>query len=255
VTQINDSTEEQYIIIDGYGDTPKLRIDKEWLKDIYQNPANDEKDLEFTKKQEYFDEKSKSANDILISDFNNGGISDAVFIYDSDTTFAYYNSGEIKEISANANWGGECECENGAPLYYNKKTDEFLAVSTYSSYKNYSFYDFSDGDYKLKNEYTWREIITPWDVEKWIENPNFEGFLQDENLTLDDLKKLDEGELLGFAWALGTFDRVNQYMVDDKEVNETEWQNYIDDFINADDCILLCSDNADLQNYRSNSAW
>jgi hypothetical protein len=135
----------------------------------------------------------------------------------------------------------------GMPLYYNKKTDEFLTFSQASSYKNYSFYEFSHGDYKLKNEYIWREIIDVWDVEKWADFPTIDWWLNDFNLTFEDLKKLEEDdELLGYAWVIGTFDRVNQYTIDDKEVTEAEWQKTIDDFIAADDTVLLCPDNTDL---------
>jgi hypothetical protein len=212
----------------------------------YKGKMAYEKYLEFTKMQKYLDEKLSYTNNLLIDDLNNDGISDAVLVYDSDTIFAYYRNGEIKKLSANANWGGECECENGAPLYYNKNTNEFLTESTASRYKNYSFYCFSDGEYKLQDEYIWREIIDVWDVEKWADFPNIEYFLEQENLTFEDLKKLDEGELLGYAWVIGTFDRVNQYTVNDKEVTEAEWRKAIDDFINADSCYLLCPDNTDL---------
>jgi hypothetical protein len=70
--------------------------------------------------------------------------------------------------------------------------------------------------------------------------------LNDLNITFEELKKLDEGELLGIAWTLGTFDRVNYYTIDDKEVTEVQWQKAIDDFINADDTILLCPEITDL---------
>jgi uncharacterized protein YceK len=148
-------------------------------------------------------------NKMLTADINNDGTDDAIYINNYCATFAYYSGGEIKEIRAEANWGGELE-GGGAPLYYNKKTDEFLAESTASSYKNYSFYEFSDGEYKLKNEYIWREIKT----------------------LIDDM---------------GSFNRVNQYTIDDKEVTESKWRKTIDDFIGDEDTVLLCPDNTDLE--------
>jgi hypothetical protein len=134
----------------------------------------------------------------------------------------------------------------GMPLYYNKNTDEFLTLSVASSYKNYSFYEFSDGEYKLKNEHIWREIIEVWDLDKWNEMPNLESYLETTDLTFEDLSKLNDSELLGHAWVIGTFDRVYQYTIDEKQVTEAEWQKAIDDFINDDDTILLCPDNTDL---------
>jgi hypothetical protein len=213
----------------------------------YKGKIAYEKYLEFTKKQEYLAEKSKyDDNKILIDDINNDGTDDIIYINNWSATFAYYHNGEIKEIRAEANWGGELE-GGGAPLYYNKETDEFLTVSTASSYRNYSFYEFSEGEYKLKNKYIWRELIVPWDIDKWTEMPNLESFLEKDGITFEDLKKLNESELLGIAWTLGTFDRVNLYTIDEKEVTEAEWQKAIDEFIAADDTILLCPENTDLE--------
>jgi hypothetical protein len=122
-----------------------------------------------------------------------------------------------------------------------------LTFSAANSYKNYSFYELSDGEYKLKNKHIWRELIVPWEVDKWADFPNIDYFLEEENLTFEDLKKLKEDDdLLGYAWVIGTFDRVNYYTIDDKEVAETEWRTTIDDFINDDDTILLCPENTDL---------
>jgi Icc-related predicted phosphoesterase len=213
----------------------------------YKGKIAYEKYLELTKKQEYLTEKSNyDDTKILIDDINSDGTDDIIYINNYSSTFAYYKNGEIKEIRAEANWGGELE-GGGAPLYFNKRTDKFLTESTASSYKNYSFYEFSDGVYKLQYEYIWRELIVPWKVDKWADFPNIERFLEEENLTFDDLSKLeDEGELLGIAWSLGTFDRVNYYTIDDKEVTETDWQKAIEDFINDEDTILLCPDNTDL---------
>jgi hypothetical protein len=176
----------------------------------YKGKMAYEKYLEFTKKQEYLAEKSKyDDNKILIDDINNDGTDDIIYINDYSATFAYYHNGEIKEIRAEANWGGELE-GGGAPLYYNKNADEFLTESTASRYKNFSFYEFSDGEYKLKNEYIWRELKIPLDDE-------------------------------------GSFERVNKYMIDGTEAAEAEWQKAIYDFINDDDTILLCPDNTDLE--------
>jgi hypothetical protein len=213
----------------------------------YKGKMAYEKYLEFTKKQEYFDIALSDANNILIDDFNKDGISDAVLVSNTYTDFAYYHNGEIRGISANAYYGGLCKCGKGAPLYYNKKTNEFLALNTASRYMNYNFYGFSDGEYMLKNEYIWREIIDVWDIDKWKEMPNLESYLETADLTFEDLQKLNEGELLGQAWVIGTFDRVNQYTIDDKEVTEAEWQKAIDDFIAADDTVLLCPKNTDLE--------
>jgi hypothetical protein len=212
----------------------------------YKGKMAYEKYLEFTKKQEYLAEKSNyDDTKILIDDINNDGIDDIIYINDLSATFVYYHNGEMKEITAEQGWGDGME-GGGMPLYYNKKTDEFLTFSQASSYKNYSFYDFSDGEYKLKNEHIWRELIIPWDVEKWKEAPNLESFLEKDGITFEDLKKLNERELLGYAWVIGTFDRVNQYTISDKEVTEAEWQKAVDDFIAADDTVLLCPENTDL---------
>jgi hypothetical protein len=213
----------------------------------YKGKAAYEKYLEFTKKQEYLAEKSKyDDNKILVDDINSDGKDDIIYINDWSATFAYYHDGEIKEITAETGWGDGLD-GGGMPLYYNKETDEFLTFSVASSYKNYSFYEFSDGEYTLKNEYIWREIIDVWDIDKWTEMPNLESYLEITNLTFEDLTELNESELLSHAWVIGTFDRVNQYTIDDKEVTETKWQMAIDDFINADDTILLCPDNAYLK--------
>jgi hypothetical protein len=74
--------------------------------------------------------------------------------------------------------------------------------------------------------------------------PNLESYLETADLTFEDLQNLDEGELLGHAWVIGTLDRVNQYTIDDKEIAEAEWQKAVDDFINDDGTVLLCPDNA-----------
>jgi hypothetical protein len=199
--------------------------------------------------QQYLDKKSNyDDTKILIDDINSDGTDDIIYINDLSATFAYYHNAEIKEITAEQGWGDGLE-GGGMPLYYNKNTDEFLTLSVSSSYKNYSFYEFSDGEYKLRNEHIWREVIDVWDIDKWIGNTNqqnLDQLLELYNLTFDDLKKLDEGELLGIAWTLGTFDRVNKYTIDEKEVTEAEWREQIDDFINYDETILLCPDNADL---------
>jgi hypothetical protein len=215
----------------------------------YKGKMAYEKYLEFTTKQEYLAEKSNyDDTKILIDDINSDGTDDIIYINDWSATFAYYHNGEIKKITAEQGWGDGME-GGGMPLYYNKKTDEFLTFSQASSYKNYSFYEFSDGEYKLKNEHIWRELIDVWDVDKWVGNTNqqnLDQLLEQYNLTFEDLEKLDESELLGIAWTLGTFDRVNLYTIDDTEVTEAEWQKAIDDFIAADDTVLLCPENTSL---------
>jgi hypothetical protein len=218
----------------------------------YKGKMAYDKYLEFTQNQtfrEYIDEKTTYEDDntkLLIDDINSDGTTDVILIYSPSATFAYYHNGEMKEISAEANWGGELE-GGGAPLYYNRKTDEFLTYSTASRYKNYSFYGYSDGEYELQNEYIWREVIDVWEIDKWKDAPNLEYYLETADLTFEDLQNLDEGELLGHAWVIGTFDRVNQYTIDDKEVTEAEWQKAINDFIAADDTVLLCPENTDLE--------
>ncbi|MDR0943716.1 MAG: hypothetical protein LBM41_04200 [Ruminococcus sp.] len=211
----------------------------------YKGKMAYEKYLELTKMQEYLDENSSYAAKILIDDLNNDGISEAILIYSWTTTLAYYFDGEIKEITAEGNWGGFLE-GGGAPLYYNKKTDVLLAESTYSKYYNCSFYAFSDGDYKLSHEYTYRDLITPWDVDKWNESKRFDEMLDSYELTIDDLYELSESEIYGIAWNEGFFDRRDQYLADEMEVTEAEWRKFINDFENDENTILLCPDNADL---------
>jgi len=183
--------------------------------------------------QEYLDKNLQAAEKFLVTDINNDGKHEVIFVGEFYTKFAYYNNGKIKELGSFQWWGDGC-ISGGMPLYYNEFDDRIMTMDNHSGYVKYSFYDFIDGDYQLSHELIWEELKVAWTEDKLAE------VLPDllDNMSMEDLIK----EALG----LGYYDRVNQFTVDNIEISEEQWEGIISEFKNMSGSIMLCPCNFDL---------
>jgi hypothetical protein len=214
----------------------------------YKGKMAYEKYIEFTRNQallnDIYDHR-KNYDKLLIDDINNDGIVEIVYAKPDLKIFTYYSNGQIKTLESLANVGGNCVC-GSAPIYYNKKTDEIMIRRTYSDYRDICFYQYTDGDYNLIKQYQWGGFTGPLAIDEWYESPALDSLLQEENLTFDDLKKLDEDKLYEYAHMIGYVEKMDQYMFEDEIITEAEWENAINEFKSADGCISLCPYNTDL---------
>jgi hypothetical protein len=245
----NDQFREAYDAID---------FDVYWLcGDILYHGAEEteykgkkayEKYLEFTRNQallKHITDNQKNIDKLMIDDINNDGIFELVHVDSISKWFTYYSDGQVKTLGSLANWGGECSC-GSAPIYYNKNTDEIMIRRTYSDYRDICFYQYTDGDYNLIKQYQWAGFIVPLAIDEWYESPALDALLQEENLTFEDLRKLDEEKLYEYAHTIGYVEKMDQYIFEGEIITQAEWDNAIKEFKSADDCISLCPDNTDL---------
>jgi hypothetical protein len=215
----------------------------------YKGKPAYEKYLEFTRNLvllKHISDNQKNIDKLMIDDINNDGIVELVHLNSHSKWFTYYSDGEIKTLGSLANWGGNCAC-GSAPLYYNENTDEIMIRRSYSDYRDICFYEYTDGDYNLTKQYQWGGFTVPLKIDEWYESPDLDLLLQEENLTFEDLKELDEATLHDDAFRIGYWYKMDQYMFEDEIITKAEWDNAISEFKSADGCISLCPLNADLE--------
>jgi hypothetical protein len=214
----------------------------------YKGKMAYEKYLEFTRNQallKHITDNQKIIDKLMIDDINNDGIVELVYVKPDLKILTYYSDGEIKTLESLTNVGGNCAC-GSAPLYYNKNTDEIMIRRTYFDYRDICFYEYIDGDYNLTKQYQWGGFTIPLAIDEWYESAALDSLLQEENLTFEDLKKLDEAKLHEYAYRLDYTWKMDQYMFEDEIITKADWDNAINEFKSADGCISLCPYNTDL---------
>jgi hypothetical protein len=214
----------------------------------YKGKMAYEKYLEFTRNQALLNDiydHQKNYDKMMIDDINNDGIVEIVYVKPDLKIFTYYSNGQITTLESLANVGGNCAC-GSAPIYYNENTDEIMIRRTFSDYRDICFYEYTDGDYNLTKQYQWGGFTVPLEIDEWYESPALDALLQEENLTFEDLRKLDEEKLHEYAHMIGYVEKMDQYMFEDEIITEAEWDNAINEFKSADGCISLCPNNTDL---------
>jgi hypothetical protein len=215
----------------------------------YKGNKTHEKYLDFTSNQALRNDISDNRNfydKLMIDDINNDGRLELVYVKSDLKILTYYSDGQIKTLESLANAGGNCAC-GGAPVYYNENTHEIMIRRSFFDYKDICFYEYTDENYNLIKQYKWGGFTVPLELDEWYESPDLETLLEEENLTFEDLKELDESKLHDYAIRIGYSWKMDQYMFEDEIITEADWDNAISDFKNADGCISLCPYNTDLE--------